>query len=225
MGERSGAMSEGNTYGLLLALLEPPEKMEEEFNEWYDQEHIPERKAIPGIITAQRFMAHDGSPKYLALYDLERLAVLEGEAYKRVGPANYSPWTRRINRNARVFIRETWSQRSPGGGVLSPKSGAIILWSFDYAENQRENFNGWFERACFGGLKDIGGYIQSRRFLRVEGNARELALIEFEDFGFLKSENYRSLLLSDVAVKARKAYGEASHKIYARYVPAAIGNG
>jgi hypothetical protein len=224
MGERSEAMSEAKTYGLLLALLEPPEKMEEEFNEWYDQEHIPERKAIPGIITAQRFMAHGGSPKYLAVYDLERLEVLQGEAYKRVGPAHYSPWTRRINRNARIFTREIWSQMSPGKDLLSQKSGVLILWSFDYAETQREDFNSWFERACFGDLKSIEGHIQSRRFLRVEGNAKELALIEFEDFGFLESKVYRTLLLSEDALNARKAYGEVLHKIYARYVPEAIGN-
>jgi hypothetical protein len=224
MGKRSEAMSKTNTLGLLVALLEPPEEMEEEFNEWYDREHVPERKAIPGIITAQRFMARGGSPKYLALYDLERLEVLESEAYRRVGPDHYSPWTRRINRKARIFIRETGRQRSPGRGMLSPKSGALILWSFECAESQREQFNLWFEKACFADLKGIEGYIQSRRFSMVEGSARDLALIEFEDFGFLEDDTYRGLLLSDNAVKARKTYGEVLHKIYARYVPASTEN-
>jgi hypothetical protein len=159
-------------------------------------------------------MARRGSPKYLAVYDLERLEVLEGEAYKRIGPAHYSPWTRRINRNARIFTREIWSQKSPGKGLLSNKSGALILWSFDYAEDVREDFNGWFESACIGGLKGIEGHIQSRRFSRVEGSAKELALIEFEDLGFLENAAYRSLLLSDGALKARKAYAEGMHKVY-----------
>ena len=215
-------MPEANTYGLLLAMLEPPQEMEEEFNEWYDQEHIPERKAIPGIITAQRLRAHGGSPKYLALYDLERLEVLESDAYKRIGPANYSPWTRRVNRKARIFIRETWHQMPPGKGVLSPKSEALILWSFDCPEDRREDFNGWFEKACFLDLKGIQGHIQGRRFSRVEGDATDLALIEFEEVRSLESGAYRTLLFSDGAVKARKAFGEVLHEIYVRHWPAAL---
>jgi hypothetical protein len=222
MEERSEAMPELNTYGLLLAMLEPRQEMEEEFNEWYDQEHIPERKAIPGIITAQRFIAHGGSPKYLALYDLERLEVLESEAYKRVGPANYSPWTRRINRKARIFIRQIWHQMSPGKDVLSHKSGTLILWSFDCPKDRREDFNDWFEKACFLDLKGIQGYIQSRRFSRGDGDATDLALIEFGDESSLESGVYRTVLFSNGAVKARKAFGEVQHKIYARYLPPAL---
>ena len=40
-------MVEAKKYGLLLVMMEPPEEMEEEFNEWYDTEHIPEREAVP----------------------------------------------------------------------------------------------------------------------------------------------------------------------------------
>ena len=35
--------------GLLLTLTEPPPAMEEEFNAWYDTEHLPERLSIPGV--------------------------------------------------------------------------------------------------------------------------------------------------------------------------------
>ena len=41
-------MAETEKYGLLLAILEPPEEMEEEFNEWYDTEHILKEKPYPG---------------------------------------------------------------------------------------------------------------------------------------------------------------------------------
>ena len=72
-------------------------------------------------------------------------------------------------------------------------------------------------------MNGIDGYIQSRRFSRVEGSAEDLALVEFEDFGFLENDTYRSLLLSDDARNARKTYGEVLHKLYARYVPTASG--
>jgi len=38
--------------------------MEEEFNAWYDSEHLPERLAIPGFRSARE-------GKYLATYELD----------------------------------------------------------------------------------------------------------------------------------------------------------
>ena len=37
--------------GFLLVLMQPPPAFEEEFNAWYDAEHIPERCATPGFET------------------------------------------------------------------------------------------------------------------------------------------------------------------------------
>ena len=38
--------------GLLLAMMEPPPAMEEEFQDWYDTEHFPERADCEGFLTA-----------------------------------------------------------------------------------------------------------------------------------------------------------------------------
>jgi hypothetical protein len=43
--------------GLLLTMTEPPPQMEEEFNAWYDDEHLAERLAIPGFRSAKRWVA------------------------------------------------------------------------------------------------------------------------------------------------------------------------
>ena len=40
--------------GFLMAMMEPPPTIEEEFNDWYDTEHIPDRASIPGFETARR---------------------------------------------------------------------------------------------------------------------------------------------------------------------------
>ena len=62
--------------GFLLVLMQPPPAFEDEFNAWYDTEHIPERVAVPGFETGIRFVCIDGAPKYLAVYDLVRPEVL-----------------------------------------------------------------------------------------------------------------------------------------------------
>jgi hypothetical protein len=71
---------------LLVVMFDVDPEHEEEFNRWYDEEHFPERKGIPGFLSCRRFRAVQGSPKYIAVYELESLDVLESEAYKAIQP-------------------------------------------------------------------------------------------------------------------------------------------
>jgi hypothetical protein len=102
--------------GFLLVLMQPPPAFEEEFNAWYDSEHIPERTAIPGFETGLRFVCLDGAPKYLAMYDLAAPEVLESPAYLRVAGANSSPWTRRVTGRVRIY-RSVGAQVYPGDRI------------------------------------------------------------------------------------------------------------
>ena len=43
----------GNT--VLVVTMEVDEADEAEFNKWYNEQHLPERMAIPGYISARRF--------------------------------------------------------------------------------------------------------------------------------------------------------------------------
>ena len=38
--------------GLMMAMMQPPATMEEEFQDWYDTEHFPERRDCEGFVTA-----------------------------------------------------------------------------------------------------------------------------------------------------------------------------
>ena len=82
--------------GIMLATMEPPPTMEEEFNDWYDTEHFPERKNTDGFLCAQRYVCLQGWPKYLAFYDLESVDVLQGPAYRAYTGKNLSVWSHRI---------------------------------------------------------------------------------------------------------------------------------
>lgn len=67
---------------LLLVMMDEDESIDEqEFNEWYNNVHLPERLACPGFVAARRFVATDGQPRYLALYELESVEALESEQW------------------------------------------------------------------------------------------------------------------------------------------------
>jgi len=100
--------------GFLMVTMDPPAPVEEEFNDWYDTEHVPERAAIPGFESAKRFVCVSGWPKYLAFYDLAELGVLESEAYRKVSWGGFSPWTKRILTKVRGQYRASGDQIYPG---------------------------------------------------------------------------------------------------------------
>lgn len=109
--------------GFLLVTMQPPPAFEEEFNAWYDSEHIPERLAVPGVLSALRFVAIEGHPKYLAMYDLESHAVMDSAAYLRVAFDKSSPWTKRVTARVRPW-RSSGDQIWPGPAVT--KGGSRI---------------------------------------------------------------------------------------------------
>ena len=113
--------------GLLLTLTEPPAGMEEEFNAWYDEEHLPERLSIPGFLSARRWVADcaPGEGKYLATYELDSPAVLQSAAY--LGKfKNQTPWSRRCLGKAVVFRRWACEQRAPGEADADPAADALL---------------------------------------------------------------------------------------------------
>src|SRR5437870_7510018 len=100
--------------GLLMVWAEVPSDREKEFNRWYNEEHLAERMAVPGFLSAARYEAVKGGPKHLAVYELESPAVLQSEPYKKVS-ANPTEWTKRIGPStiATTFIRNVYTLIHP----------------------------------------------------------------------------------------------------------------
>jgi len=81
------------TKHVLIALTNPVEGREQEFNEWYDNQHVPDFLALPGCVSAQRFKLSDVQLprpcpyRYLAVYEFEAdaIATAVATAVERVG--------------------------------------------------------------------------------------------------------------------------------------------
>jgi hypothetical protein len=54
---------------------------EDEFNRWYDEEHIPEKRSTPGFRSARRFVSHDHPGRYLAVYEVDDVDVVTNPEY------------------------------------------------------------------------------------------------------------------------------------------------
>jgi hypothetical protein len=138
--------------------------MDEEFNAWYDTEHLPERLGITGFRSAKRWVADvpPGGGKYLATYELDAPDVLHSAEYlARFEGA--TPWTRRCLGKCVVFRRWACEQIDAGNAEPHPLARALLFVAAD---------------APPGDLA-LPGALQTRRFVASAGTPQHIALIEF----------------------------------------------
>lgn len=141
--------------GLLLVTMEPPPAMEEEFNDWYDTEHVPERVAIPGFETAGRFVCVSGWPRYVAAYDLRARSVLDEPGYVEVSGNCFSPWTKRVLNKVRGLYRITADQVYPGNALTGQFARMLMLRCRDAPASAQEDVVRRV-REAFEGRPEIG---------------------------------------------------------------------
>ena len=169
-----------NQKGLLVAMMEPPAGFEEEFQDWYDTEHVPERMALKEFETGGRYVCQSGFPRYIALYDLTSLkAAQRNPDYSKATGQGVSNWTHRLRTKVLGRYRFTGDQIYPGQANMGDAGPVIRLMVLRFrnapkpAEKQmlaglRANFDG------------NPGLSQLRFFRGVETPGEYFAIAEFK---------------------------------------------
>jgi hypothetical protein len=109
---------------IMVVMMEVDPEHEEEFNRWYNEEHLPERLEIPGYISARRFKLEEGSGvlKYLCIWELEDGSPLQSEEYQaqQLRPSELRDRTHSyIKQRARGLYRQIY----PALGAFEDHSG------------------------------------------------------------------------------------------------------
>jgi hypothetical protein len=90
---------------LLIVRTDVAPEMEEEFNRWYNEEHIPLLLRVPGVLWAKRGVNVGEGQKYIAVYEHESVEVQKTPAYQN---ALETDWTHKIRPYLRNFNREIY---------------------------------------------------------------------------------------------------------------------
>ena len=90
---------------LLIVKTDVTPEMEQDFNRWYDEEHLPGLLRVPGVRSARRGINLGAGQKYIAFYEHENAEVQHSQAYKEVIGTD---WARRIRPHLKNFSREAY---------------------------------------------------------------------------------------------------------------------
>jgi hypothetical protein len=105
----------------------------DEFYQWHNREHMPERVAIPGFRLGRRYIAIQGAPEYFNLYEADSVEVLGGADYlSRLNAP--TEWTRRVVPSFRNVSRSICRVAYTSG---VGQGGFMLTQRFDVAQTER----------------------------------------------------------------------------------------
>ena len=155
--------------GTLIAAMRIKNVATDEFHDWYDTEHLPERQRVPGFLVCQRWMGADDPGISVATYDLESHAVLKTPGYLAIGGENLSPWSKRVTARVDRLMRFEGDQILPGDQLPPADAGGLLLNAMNIAPELEAEFNEWYDKEHIPALAAVPGVLCARR-LRGSGN-------------------------------------------------------
>ncbi|MEA2731351.1 MAG: hypothetical protein QOF70_5826, partial [Acetobacteraceae bacterium] len=162
--------------GLLLVGFDFTNAHEDEFHDWYDLEHVPERQRVPGFGLCERWISVANPKQAVATYDLESLAVLSSDPYKAIAFENLSVWSKRVGPMCKRLIRFDGEQTLPGNADSPPAAGGLLVNAMNVAPEHDAEFNEWYDHEHIPALAAVPGVLSARRFRDPKGTHRYLAL-------------------------------------------------
>jgi hypothetical protein len=150
-----------------------------EFERWYDEDHLPEVAAVPGVLVGRRFCCVPGGGQerhkfaHVTQYELASLDVFEQPEYKALlNPLNSAP---PILGNSRTWYRTLYPEFGTLKGQTvstdpNPASGVGLMHIMMSTRPECEvQFNRWYNEEHIGMISARPGILHGRRFLAIQG--------------------------------------------------------
>ena len=171
--------------GLLMVWADIDPEYEADYHRFYDEGQMEAVLAVPGVLGGGRYEALKGGPKYLAMYELESVAVLRSAAFldgvrfrasaQRTAAAPATIGRNYLNNGYRqIFPVHTNPIEQTRGPAPFLQMGRI-----DISQAMEEEFNDWYNTAYIPPYLSVPGCLGARRFVAVDGQPKYLTVYEF----------------------------------------------
>jgi hypothetical protein len=160
---------------LMCVMTSPAPGKEQEFQRWYDEQHVPDVMRVPGFVTGQRFrlsaVQHKAPPfprAYLAIYNLdtEDLAALNAEIVRRVGTADM-PMTDAVAPGIVRFFLDPVTPRLVTDSArvnATPQNRHVMCVMTSPAPGKEQEFTRWYDEQHVPDVMRVPGVVSGQRF-------------------------------------------------------------
>lgn len=162
--------------GILLVGFDYTNAHEDEFHDWYDLEHVPERQRVPGFGDCARWISVTNPKHAVATYELDSLDVLQSAEYRAIAYENLSVWSKRVTAMCTRLIRFDGEQILPGNEAGPIGAGGLLINAMNVDPAKEAEFNEWYDHEHIPALSKVPGVLAARRFRDGKGTHRYLAL-------------------------------------------------
>ncbi|HEU0075907.1 MAG TPA: hypothetical protein VFS30_18060 [Dehalococcoidia bacterium] len=173
-------MSDAAT-GLLAVWMDLPAEQEEDFNRWYNEEHLIDRMACPGFLRVRRFVSVNGGPKYVALYDLADGAMTSPEYTK--ARQNPTEWTKKVSAGLTTNIRNEYELAKQVGESPATPPPYLLMVCLESDDEHDAEVIEWYDNEHLAALQSVPGCHSAKRYRATDltpGFPKNLAIYELD---------------------------------------------
>ncbi|HEV8141604.1 MAG TPA: hypothetical protein VGQ77_02010 [Methylomirabilota bacterium] len=204
--------------GTLIAAMKIGRAAEDEFHDWYDTEHLPERQRVPGFLVCERWIGVEDGTVSVATYDLESVGVLKSPAYQAIGGKNLSPWSKRVTARVERLMRFEGEQILPGDELPPRGAAGLLVNAMNIAPEFEAEFNEWYDKEHIPALAAVPGVLSARRFRGTSGNRNYVALYHLASPQVQDSAEWKKARESDWTDRLKPHFRDHLRLVLRRYV-------
>jgi hypothetical protein len=93
---------------MMLMMTDVAPEIELDYHHWYNEVHLPELLALPGVRAARRFRLMGEGIRFMAAYELDDVDVVNSAAYLawRTNSPSTALWAQRFRRQERRIYEQ-----------------------------------------------------------------------------------------------------------------------
>ena len=204
---------------LLAIWVRVPSEVKADYDRWHDEEHLPERRRVPGFRNATRFVPIDGSENHMALYELDSAEVLETEPYLALKRKVDTELGLRVRAgwrdHERIIYRHRFSMSKDGSHPVDAPYIQTVRAS--YRDGSEDQVREWLDQEHAGRQLEVDGVLSYQGFEPVSGQVHFLNLWGLVDPSAVTSDAWEVARQSPWRDRLQPARGESIRHVFRRW--------